>query len=338
MEEKLAAKIGTVGYASLSAALANVTKDAPLTWVDDEVWPDDTPVYYNGTFYATMAAAIEAVKNESANVDPNIYCKPNTTIPGGVAHSSLTTSVTFFGNNATLNGNSEMDLGSYFTQEKDVTYKFYNLKKCGIWGTKNSDYTTTIEMANCQDVHEYLVQYNSGNGVVNGTISNCTFIYGNGYAAHMSGISQDCGGTLNISGCTFTNMPCGANIKNDAGNLAVTITDCEFIDCGNTTSASAAGASTFAAAVRRGAKTKASGSFTMTGCTFTYSSGVEKALDTDIVIGENRTNNGEGVITYNISNTAASVKVYQVHASGVAATLKSEMTLKTSDVAVGNNE
>ena len=314
--------------------------------VTADTFTNGTTVYYNGDYYTSINDAIAKAKTDHADANDTavaeIYCKPDATvnIKGNNTedHIGLTTSITIYGNGATLNAGWEPDIGVYFTQTENVNIEINNLGKAGIWGFKNSEYDLTVSFEDCKDVHEVLLQYTSGNGRAYTTVRNCTF---KGSAAGGTcgnvGVQQDFGGTLLVENCTFEKTVCGVNCKNDEGDLAVTIRGCTFTDC-SVSSITGADNQTYAAPIRRGAKTNASGSVAISGCSFVYTTDAAPVLGTDIIIGENRTgNNGAGTVTANISSTAAKVKVFAPHGSSVASVANEEKTLTAEDTLAINN-
>ncbi len=321
----------------------------------------EKPVYYNNTYYTSINDAIAVAKTDHASdaVVAEIYCKPNADVQikgtgtgDSVAdHIGLTTSITIYGNGATLNAGWEPNIGAVNKDGVVVTIK--NLGKAGIWGETGNGKSITVILEDCQDVHEVLIPYNCMKGGATTTIKNCTFKGSEaGGVCGVVGVSQECGGTLLVEDCTFEKTVCGVNCKNDAGELAVTIKNCSFKDCATSEAVKKYALDNsgqyaeskdreicgYAAPIRRGAKTGASGSVTISGCTFNYTGENKPVLDADIIIGENRTaNNGGGTVTANISDTAGRVKIFATHASNVESVDSKEMTLTVNDILdIGN--
>lgn len=339
------AKIGDTEYESLAAALADVTKDTPLTWVKESVWPSSTPVYVKETdqFYSTIddgekVGSYFAVSGYAAGAQQlTVYCRPGATITPQSDHWPLNTSITIYGNNASLASGREPDLGSYFDMTAPRTINIYNLEHAGIWGYVDYGAVITINVENCANVHEVLVQSGNASSAVTTTVANCSFDYNNG--GDITGISQDCGGSVTVTNCTFANLLCGINIKNDTGDLDITIVDCTFTDCGLTSNLKNSGVNTdLGAAIRIGSKEGATSDVTISGATFAYTdASPSKVLDADIVIGDNRTaKDGAGIVTYDVSQTSGDLKVVEAHAKNETPSVTPTALVAANDY-TGNN-
>lgn len=229
-------------YATLTEALAAVTESNPLTSVTEEAWPAATPVYYNGSFYATIGELLYDAQQKTGAITPEnapdtavIYCRPGTTIPTGKAsHPSFVTSTTIYGNDATLSGSTEWDVENYYTLTKDITINLYSLNGgASVWSTRRSNYTVTVNMVDCKDAHEVLFNYGSGDGKVIVTVKDSTFLKSGG-AAHGWPVSINCLGSLLVDGCTFDGVTTGVvvNVKqpSENGAMAVTVKNSTFND------------------------------------------------------------------------------------------------------------
>lgn len=319
------AKIGDVGYATIADACAAVSENAPLTWVDDTAWPDATPVWYNSNFYATLSAAINAANEANASTVALIYVKPNMTLgKTGGSHENIKTSITIYGNNASLGvtwePTIEQEGAQYHTLTKDVTFAIYNLHDgAGAWGTRSTAYTSTIIMCNCTNAHEVLL-----NSSINGnicrtdvTVRNCTFD-GNG-KAHGWPIAPNTPGTWLVENCTFSNLnqtpPINFNNKN-GGELSVTMRNCTFTDCGVSGDGSVIRLAGLAGTVV--------GTFD----NLTFSGSRNK----DIVIGNSSASKNVAAVTYSISNTACTMTTYQRETGTVT-----DSTLAAESTYTGNN-
>ena len=337
------AKIGDTKYESLAEALADVTKDTPLTWVSESAWPSATPVYYNGTPYATLTAAINAANEANASAAALIYVRPNYSAGTGFTadHDNIKTSITIYGNNASLNKSWEPTIeysgGSYHTLTKDVTFALYNLHDgAGAWGSRTSDFTSTVVMCNCTNAHEVYVGKSSGSGVNNFTVKNSTFAgTGDGSKSHMCAVKSNNPGTVLVEGCAFTGIAGPVNCSNDGpGTQTLTVKDCTFTDCSVAGSKGwDATAATYCAPIRAVAKAGADTTLAVDGCEFVYT-GAETASDHngDILVGETRTSSGgAGIVTYTVENTAAKLTVSEAKDKNVPATITSETLVATND-------
>ena len=350
------AMIGETGYATLTEALANVTKDAPLTSVTEEAWPTATPVYYNGTFFTTEGssqngggaldhAIAQANTDHADSTDiAKIYVRPgyvqnspdNNTNGLYLAtynkHQPITSNIEIYGNGASLNNERwepcvEYNGNGYPVMTRDVSVSIYSLHDgAGIWGQHYTPYTMTVNIENCNNVHEYMVNAGSGDAsaIANITIRNCTFDC-NGCAHTGVIVASTNPGTVTIDNCTFANSSTdfAININNKIGGTnTVTISDCAFTNCGNTTDKSAlricgAAAATMSATLSN---------LTFTNCTNTC----------DIEIGTvSGGSKNSATVSYNVSGTNADMFVYTVNTN----TLKNDgaTTLLSTNNYSGNN-
>ena len=302
-------------YATLTEALAAVTASNPLTSVTEEAWPAATPVYYNGSFYATIGELLyDAQQNTGAIAPENapdtavIYCRPGTTIPTGKAsHPSFVTSTTIYGNGATLSGSTEWDVENYYTLTKDITINLYSLNGgASVWGTRRSDYTVTVNMVDCKDAHEVLFNYGSGNGRVDVTVKDSTFLKSGG-AAHGWPVSINCLGSLLVDGCTFDGVTTGVvvNVKqpSENGAMAVTVKNSTFNDV--------TGQDSNKGALRVTGQQACDIDLTIENVAFTGT----HADPEDITIGNVKSEENLGKVSYNISGTDASMTTHKAGAT-----------------------
>ena len=330
-----AAKIGEKEYESLEAALKDVTLETPLTWVSDTAWPAATPVYYNGTFYATIGELLYDAQQKKGVITPEanvetavIYCRPGATIATGSngAHPSYVTSTTIYGNGAKLAGSTEWDVENYYTLTKDITINLYNLNGgASVWGTRNSDNTVTVNMVNCEDAHEVLFNYGSGNGKVIVTVKNSTFLKSGG-AAHGWPVSINCLGSLTVERCTFDGVITGVvvNVKQPAGEDNRTMT----VSVKNSTFNNVTGQDGNKGALRVTGQQECDIDLTIADVAFTGS----HAEPEDITIGNVKSAENLGKVSYEISGTDASMTV---HKTGETEAPKEE--IKASETYNGNN-
>ena len=301
-------------YATLTEALAAVTESNPLTSVTEEAWPAATPVYYNGSFYATIGELLYdaqqntgAIAPENAPVTAVIYCRPGTTIPTGKAsHPSFVTSTTIYGNGATLSGSTEWDVENYYTLTKDITINLYSLNGgASVWSTRRSDYAVTVNMVDCKDAHEVLFNYGSGNGRVIVTVKDSTFLKSGG-AAHGWPVSINCLGSLLVDGCTFDGVTTGVvvNVKqpSENGTMAVTVKNSTFNDV--------TGQDSNKGALRVTGQQACDIDLTIENVEFTGT----HADPEDITIGNVKSEENLGKVSYNISGTAASMTTHKAGA------------------------
>lgn len=302
-------------YATLTEALAAVTESNPLTSVTEEAWPAATPVYYNGSFYATIGELLYDAQQKTGAITPEnapdtavIYCRPGTTIPTGKAsHPSFVTSTTIYGNGATLSGVTEWDVENYYTLTKDITINLYSLNGgASVWGTRRSDYAVTVNMVDCKDAHEVLFNYGSGNGRVDVTVKDSTFLKSGG-AAHGWPVSINCLGSLLVDGCTFDGVTTGVvvNVKqpSENGKMDVTVKNSTF---NNVT-----GQDSNKGALRVTGQQACDIDLTIENVAFTGT----HADPEDITIGNVKSEENLGKVSYNISGTDASMTTHKAGAT-----------------------
>ena len=302
-------------YATLTEALAAVTESNPLTSVTEEAWPAATPVYYNGSFYATIGELLYGAQQNTGAITPEnapdtavIYCRPGTTIPTGKAsHPSFVTSTTIYGNGATLSGVTEWDVENYYTLTKDITINLYSLNGgASVWGTRRSDYTVTVNMVDCKDAHEVLFNYGSGNGRVDVTVKDSTFLKSGG-AAHGWPVSINCLGSLLVDGCMFDGVTTGVvvNVKqpSENGKMNVTVKNSTFNDV--------TGQDSNKGALRVTGQQACDIDLTIENVAFTGT----HADPEDITIGNVKSEENLGKVSYNISGTAASMTTHKAGAT-----------------------
>lgn len=302
-------------YATLTEALAAVTESNPLTSVTEEAWPAATPVYYNGSFYATIGELLYDAQQKTGAIAPEnapdtavIYCRPGTTIPTGKAsHPSFVTSTTIYGNGATLSGSTEWDVENYYTLTKDITINLYSLNGgASVWGTRRSDYAVTVNMVDCKDAHEVLFNYGSGNGRVDVTVKDSTFLKSGG-AAHGWPVSINCLGSLLVDGCTFDGVTTGVvvNVKqpSENGKMDVTVKNSTFNDV--------TGQDSNKGALRVTGQQACDIDLTIENVAFTGT----HADPEDITIGNVKSEENLGKVSYNISGTDASMTTHKAGAT-----------------------
>lgn len=305
------ATVDGVSYDTLDEALKYVTAGTPLTWVDESVWAENTPVYYAGNFYSNIDELLYYAQQSKGIITPDstdeavIYCRPKANITNGnFSHASYVTNTTIYGNGATLSGATEWDVENYYTLTKDITINIYNLNGgASVWGTRESDYTVTVNMIGCKDAHEVLFNYGSGNGQVIVTVKDCTFLKSGG-AAHGWPVSINCLGSLTVDGCTFDGVTTGVvvNVKqpSENGKMAVSVTNSTF---NNIT-----GQDQNKGALRVTGLKACDIDLTIDNVKFTGT----HADPEDITIGNVKSGENLGKVSYNISNTEGSLTAHKV--------------------------
>ena len=334
-------------YATLQEALAAVTADNPLVWVSDSAWSKEKPVYYNGTFYkgtneainakGALECAIDAANTANSDDVAKIYVRPGYNTDKGLvanAHQNIKTSIAIYGNNASLCGidwepTVEYPGGDYHTLTKNISIEIYNLHDgAGVWGQRLTNYTVDVTMANCNNVHELMIngQYDSAaSSVTNYTVRNCTFD-GSGAAAACP-VTTTSAGTVVVKDCTFANLNDNyvININNkNGGKTEVEVTGCSFTNCG----------SSGKEAVRlTGEATSSSIEAKLTGLTFDTTTAANA-----IIVGNKTAANNNADVTYTITGTNGTLNVYKKGATAPAAeTLNNAESYSGSNMAAEVN-
>ena len=314
---------------ALNELLKTVDADHPLTAVDESVWPEETPVYYNGTFYKTHTEgftskgaldwAIEAANTANSDDIAKIYVRPGSNNLVVNAHQNIKTSIAIYGNNASLGYSGwepcvEYPGENYHTLTKDISIAIYNLNNgAGVWGWRLSGHKIDVTMENCQNVHEFMINgqnASAAKSINNYTIKNCTFD-GNG-ATQACPVTTTSAGKVVVENCTFANLTTNyvVNINNkNGGNTDVEVTGCEFKNCG------AAGKE----AVRlTGEATGSTVKGTLSNLTFD-----NYTVPNAIAIGNSKPTNNKAEVSYNISETNGNLKTYML---GTGASTTSELS------------
>ncbi len=311
------ATVGTTGYTTLAAALADVAEGKPLTWVAEGAWPVETPVYYNGTFYETgtgfaakgaLERAIDAANAANAAAVAKIYVRPGFEADELVlqSHQHLKTSLAIYGNDAKLSRSWEPcveDPGeNYHTLTKDVSIEIYNLHDgAGVWGRRVTAFVVTVTMADCKNVHEVLLngQFATAAASVNNfTIRRCTFDGENGAAE--CPVTTTSAGKVVVEGCAFANLNDNyvVNMNNkNGGTTEVAVRDCSFTNCGATGKevvrlTGEAEGSTVVAELDK--------------LTFDEASAANA-----IIVGNKKTENNKASVSYTITQTSGTMNVYK---------------------------
>lgn len=318
-QSEYVAKVGGTGYDSLDDALAALDgTNHTLTLIDGSTWNADTPVYWEAGdqsgYVAKLADALTAAYTADQG-DITIICRPGADV-GTMTHGHVADNLTIYGNDAYLSG-GECDLevdqykynrttgkedqtnGKYL--EKDITITAYELDNLGVWGTRNTPYTVTINLNDCDGKaiegkdNLQRVYINGTSGANNITLTDCDFI------TAATAVYSNADGSITIDGCSFTGGQAPVNFNHkDSGAQTVTVKNSTFTACGddNTTW------KTFAAPLRFVNSGIGTSTTTVDNCTFNNTVG----NNGDILIGDGRTNETSNDVTLTVKNTAANVQ------------------------------
>ena len=244
----------------------------------------DNVAYVDGTYYATLTAALNAIHNSNAT-ESVLYLKPSANL-GTITHAHVCSSITIYGNDAYISGgDGDFEIGTpqassiTCTIDSAIELNIYDLDGCAVWGTIPEGADVSVSLHNCENVSKIVLpNYTTGNYDLSVSIDNCTFVgtdYYRDSAIWCRGLDN-----LTITNTTFKNYKKGVNQNNkDAGVENYTLTNCTFIDC----SIATYGADAESAPVR--AVASASGAtvnLTMTDCEFIYT-GTETAINGDVL-------------------------------------------------------
>jgi len=308
------AAIDTKGeqYETLEAALAAVSVDTQLAWVNGSMWDPDKQAIYNGNQYATLQDAIVAAVADNANTAAVIYVRPNY---DGVAvnhHVAIKTSITIYGNNAKIGSeweptveykSEESDSGGHFLK-KDIDFTICNLHDgAGIWGSRSTDWTVNACMYNCTNAHEVFTDLYSGKGKTNYTIKNCTFICETlGGKSTKWPVTSDNPGDILVENCLFEGVTLAVKAKMasklPAGEtFNMTVKGCTFKNC--------LGEKKTKGIVNAGAQQEGTFNVVVEDCQFT---GTPDGIG-DVTLGEGDASRSVAFMTYSIKNTACSLVV-----------------------------
>lgn len=316
-EGKYVAAVGSTKYETLDAAFAALgSKNYTLKLLDETVWDAATPVYWQaGTqsgYVAKLTDALTAAyKAGAANI--KIVCYPGADV-GEMTHGHVADSLTIYGNKAYISG-GECDLevdtfkfsrttgaqandGAYL--EKDITVAGYALDNLGVWGQRNTDYTVTVKLVDC-DGKEIAgkpkvqrVYISGAKGTNNITLNKCDFI------TTVCPVYSNADGKVNVENCTFTGVAEPINLKHKGtGTATYSVKSCIFTNCGSVGSDKA-----WAAPIRFVSDTAAGTvTATVTSCTFTDTVGTNG----DILLGDGRPGEPLNDVSLTVSKTAATV-------------------------------
>ena len=305
-------------YSTLAEALAAVSESNALTYVTEDAWPSDTPVYYDGAFYKTHTVsyvtkgaldwAIEAANTANSDEPAKIYVRPGYNTEKGVvanSHQNIKTSIAVYGNDASLCGvgwepTVEYPGENYHTLTKDISIEIYNLHDgASVWGQRMSSYTVNVILANCNNVHELMLNGENASAVesvTNYTVRNCTFD-GNGASAACP-ITTTGAGKVVVEDCTFANLNNNyvVNINNKlGGETTVEVKNTSFANCG----------ATGKEAVRLTGEAEGSTiSATLSGLTFD-----ETTAENAIIVGNRKSENNNADVSYTITGTSGTLNL-----------------------------
>lgn len=364
MRTKVKRIIGVLAAALLAVAVCPVGTLAAEAVLPDGVseWGDEKPVYYDGTYYDTLAAALTAVYMSTPTETAEVYCKPGADV-GSMTHAHVADDLTIYGNGAKVTGGEhdlEIDTYKYNRQtgkqdasagvflDKEITITVKDLNGIAIWGQRNTDNTVNVSFENCQDMNRVYISGKTGRNNI--TLKDCSFIAENGSHSNTS-IYSNAEGTITVSGCTFAGVAVPINLNNkSSGTQTVSVTDTTFTDCATAAVAAACNASTYAAPIRVLAQKGAVTNLTVEEAAFVYTGDNKQAGNGDILLGDGRADSfvdgqpeATGTVTLAMDQTKATIQTqvpgYYGSDGNVADAEKAEVTEVTvNDKVTANPE
>lgn len=282
---------GTYGVAVEPTFPEYVVLPEDITAVNcDEKFGDNTVT--DGTnYYATLQAAVEAV---CGTANATLYCKPEADV-GSLQHAPVTATLTVYGNNASVTGNTERDFDIGNTDPNagkditaDMTLTVNRLNGCGAWGAKATSHTVNLVFNDCANMGKVFLTGTTG--TLNITMTNCTF-----EGVIKEAVYSNADGTITLTNVAFSNLNKAVNCNHKAtGTQTLILTECSFTDCGADIASDQIPVRVLSSV--EGGKTI----LTVSGCTFTGTpeGGADVLLDY-----------GVGETTATVSTTAANVTV-----------------------------
>ena len=289
----------------------------------------ENTVYYNGSYYPTLTAALEVVYTCTPASTAKVYCKPGADV-GTMTHGHVADNLVIYGNNAKVTGGErdlEIDTYKYDRTtgkqnndgvflDKDITVKVIALDGIAAWGQRNTAHTINLVFEDCQNMHRiYFTNTANTEGVINIDVNGCSF---DATTAPISSpdtsVYSNSNGVITIKDTVFKGIAVGLNINHKAaGEQAITLDGCKFIDCALSGDAGVASTKAYGAPVRVVSKDGATTHLTIKNATFEYGEGKANWGNGDILIGDGRFDAAEkqGVVTLEMTGTAANVMVQQ---------------------------
>ena len=311
------AKVGDAYYGNLTDAFAALNKtDHTLTLLDGSAWTGGNVYWKAGEKTGDADTLADALKSAymADGGDITIICKPGSDV-GPMTHGHVADNITLYGNNAYLSG-GECDLevdqykynrttgkqdqtnGKYL--EKDITITAYELDNLGVWGTRNTSHTVTINLNDCDGKaiegkdNPQRVYINGTSGVNDITLINCDFL------TKATAVYSNADGEIVIDSCSFTGGQAPVNFNHkDSGTQTVTVKNSTFTTCGDDNTWKM-----FAAPLRFVNSGNGSQTVTVDNTTITDTVG----SNGDILLGDGRAGEQSKGVSLTITNTAANVQ------------------------------
>lgn len=322
-------------------------------------------VYYNDgnnetdDYYAKLTDALAAVYKSSPEGTAEVYCKPDADV-GIMTHAHVADNLVIYGNGAKVTGGEydlEIDTYKYSREtgkqdkngvflDKDITVTVKALDGASAWGQRNTSYTVNLVFENCKNMKRvYYTNSANKEGVLNITLTDCTFVGDGKGASKNTSIYSNSAGEISANSCEFEGVAVPFNMNNKSqGTQTITVNDCSFKDCSTKTVADETKSTTYAAPIRVLAQEGATSNLVVKNANFVYSGGNEQVGNGDVLLGDgrfDRVGEAKGTVTLAMTETAAQVQVqtpgYFDKYGAVADESKGQSTdVKETDVANAN--
>ena len=311
------AKVGEMSYTSLDEAFGALNStNHTLELLSADAWNAATPVYWAaGTqsgYVGTLTDALTAAYKANAG-DITIVCRPGADV-GEMTHGHVADDLTIYGNDAYLSGGEcDLEVDTYtFSRETGkqaadgafldtkITITAYELDNLGVWGQRNTTYTITVNLTDCdgkaiegkKNVQRVYISGTSGENDI--TVTDCDFL------TKETALYSNADGTVVIDNCSFTGGQVPVNFNHKAnGTQTVTVKNSTFTTCGDD-----GGWKQFAAPTRFVNSGSGSMTATVESCTFTDTVG----NNGDILLGDGRTGQSSNNVNLTVKATAANIQ------------------------------
>lgn len=287
----------------------------------------ENTVYYDGSYYPTLAEALAEVYMSNPQGTAEVICKPNADV-GVMTHGHVADDLVIYGNGAKVSGGEkDMEIDTYkFDRttgkqseggvylDKEITVKVYDLEGIAAWGQRNTDHTVNLYFSGCENMQRvYFTNGGNQKGKLNITLEGCSFDAAGGSNVNTT-VYTNAPGDIIIRNTTFTSIAVGLNINHkSAGVQNILLEGCTFTDCALPAVSAAQNTKTYGAPVRIVAQAGATTHLTVRDTTFNYSDSNTKCSNGDILLGDGRHDaaSQQGTVTLAMTGTAAQVMVQQ---------------------------
>lgn len=319
-------------------------------------YPEGTAVYYNGSYYKTLAEALRAVYMDTETTGvKEVYCKAGEDV-GAMTHGHVADDLVIYGNGAYVSSGErdlEIDTFKYNRQtgnqdangaylEKEITVTVKNLNGIAAWGQRHTNHTFNLNFENCKNMQR--IYFTGQTGDININVEGCSF---DGESETLkankdTAIYSNANGSININNTTFNNIDVALNLNHKMkGTQTVAIKNSEFINCGQGTDTN----KEYAAPVRIVAQVGATTNLSVENTKFTYSEGIANCGNGDILLGDGRSGLSSilatGTTTLEMKDTKAQVMVQKAgyHSNGTTNPDKAVITeVEASDVVLPSDD